>query len=200
MEGESDSLTIEKIQEKSSQPHYRGPMCPMSPASIEAYQTLGIDPEMLRYHPFDHYMKKYGNRVDLAKIEHQHNDTRRKEAFATLISTRDSIRQSHALKMQEGVSKGEASRLDDVMNSMAAREKHRLEMARRQREKEIQMMKSMEKLRQESQQKFNQKILLLEERQSAKNEERKRMEESRKRHQLEQLREKKKVGHYISYI
>ena len=194
--GEKDSLSLEQIQKESSDPQYKGPLCPLSPASIEAYQSLGIDPETLRYYPVEYYMRKHSNRADLADIEHSHCESRRKQVFAALIAERDVIRDAHDLKRLENASKGEASRLDEMMNSMAAREEHRMEMAKRQREKELQMMRTMEQLRQQTQEKFNKKLSLLEERQIAKNEERKRMEEARKNHQAQQLREKIKVRHH----
>ena len=136
MGGERGSISLELIQERSSKPEYTGPMCPLSPATIEAYQSLGVDPEMLRSHSIEYYMKKYPKRKDLAKIEYRYWEGRRMEAFASLISKRDTIRAHNALKSHEDASRGEASRLDEMMNSMAAREEHRLEMAKRQREKE----------------------------------------------------------------
>lgn len=154
MEGKKDSLSLEQIQEESAKPHFKGSMCPLSPASIEAYQSLGIDPETLRHYPMDFFMKKHANRSDLAEIEYKHCESRRKEAFANLISKRDFIRERNSRTSFQDAAKGEASRLDEMMSSMAAREEHRMEMARRQREKEIQMMRTMELMRKQSQEKF----------------------------------------------
>ena len=142
-------------------------------------------------------MKKHSNRSDLAEIEYKHCESRRKDAFANLIVKRDQIRERNSRKSFQDAGKGEASRLDEMMNNMAAREEHRMDMARRQREKELQMIQTMENLRNKSQEKFHKKLALLEERQVAKNKERKRMEESRKRHQAQQLREKQQVRHHI---
>ena len=197
MEGKKDSLSLEQIQEESAKPHFNGSMCPLSPASIEAYQSLGIDPETLRHYPIDYFMKKHANRSDLAEIEYKHCESRRKEAFANLISKRDFIRERNSRTSFQDAAKGEASRLDEMMSSMAAREEHRMEMARRQMEKEIQMMRTMELMRKQSQEKFQKKLCLLEERQMEKNKERKLMEESRRRHQAQQLREKQRIRHCI---
>eukprot|EP00889_Picochlorum_renovo_P003181 jgi/Picre1/30211/NNA_005580.t1 len=150
MDGE-ERVSIMDIRDKSGDPDYKGPLYPTSPCSIEAYQALGTDPLLLKYHPMSFYQKKYNGRPDLAKIEHDHCYKRRQDAFAMLIAEREKIKERKQRETETSIRAcKQASDLNEMMKGMALREQQRLEHAKRQQEKEIQRIRSMEKLRKQT--------------------------------------------------
>lgn len=185
-------LTVEDIRERSTNPNYEGPMCPSSPQSIEAYQRLGIDPESLRLLPLEYFVRKHGNQ-DLGKCEFDHWNKWRQGTFEEILRQRqDIIISSENSKNGENV-KAERQ-ANAAVDDIADRERHRLEMARKQCEKEIQMMRNLEEKRKQTILKSEEKMKMM----KAREEERERQRfESQKERQIvlkQQIEMKAKVS------
>jgi hypothetical protein len=162
-------LSIQDIRDKSQDPQYMGPMYPASPKSIEAYQTLGIDPLQLKSKPLDVYLAKYPSRPDLANIEYQHHLARRENAFTRLIAERARLEHLKDSSISFGSSKMvQSARLDEMMKKMEEKELERLRKLKHQRQKEIELAERIELSRLNNQKQFEQKLRLLEEKQRSK--------------------------------
>lgn len=190
-----ESVSIMDIRDKSEDPEYKGSLYPTSPCSIEAYQSLGTDPLVLKYHPISFFLKKYNGRPDLAKIDHDHCCKRRQDAFAMLISERERIQERKKLEADRGISKcKQVSDLNEMMKGMALQEQQRLEHARRLQEKEIQRIQSMETLRQETEKKMKLNQQAIEERQVLKEAERRAMDRKRMLEKRQKIQQRIQVG------
>jgi hypothetical protein len=189
MDGE-ERVSIMDIRDKSGDPDYKGPLYPTSPCSIEAYQALGTDPLLLKYHPMSFYQKKYNGRPDLAKIEHDHCYKRRQDAFAMLMAEREKIKERKQRETETSIRAcKQASDLNEMMKGMALREQQRLEHAKRQQEKEIQRIRSMEKLRKQTEEKMALNQRAIEERQMLKEAERRAMERKRMQEKRQKMQQ-----------
>lgn len=194
MDGE-ERVSIVDIRDKSGNPDYRGTLYPTSPCSIEAYQVLGTDPSLLKYHPMSFFLKKYNRRPDLAKIEHDHCCKRRQDAFAMLLAERQKIKERKQQETDTSIpSCKRASDLNELMKGMALREQQRLEHAKRQQEKEIQRIQSLEKLRKQTEEKMELNQRAIEERQMLKEAERRAMERKRMQEKRLKMQQHIQVG------
>ena len=175
-------LSIQEIRDKSKDPEYSGPMYPTSPKSIEAYQTLGIDPLQLKSKPLDVYLVKYPSRPDLANIEYHHHLARRENTFTRLIAERTRLEQLKGFSMSlDSSTMVQSSRLDEMIKRMEDKEHESLERLKHQRQKEIQLAERIESSRLETQKRFEEKLRLLEEKQKSKAAQRRLQETEKKK-------------------